>query len=152
MRGLFVSFEGPEGSGKSTQVELLTQNLEKAGYRVMFVREPGGTPAGEAIRTILQHDKSGDGLCAEAEALLFSASRAQLVRAVIEPALAGGVCVICDRFTDSTTVYQGYARGIDLDFLRGLNAFATNRRNPDLTILLDIDAKLGLERLAARCV
>lgn len=150
MRGLFITFEGPEGSGKSTQVERLAARLRGAGREVLSTREPGGTPAGEAIRDILQHDRRGEGISAETETLLFLASRAQLVRSVIIPALKRGVCVICDRFADSTIAYQGYARGMDVESLIVLNGFAVGAAVPDLTILLDLDVKLGFTRLQER--
>src|SRR5450759_73731 len=112
-RGKFITLEGPEGSGKSTHARLLVAQLQAGGHSVITTREPGGTPVGEGVRRLLQHDAGGEGMAAEAELFLFMASRAQLVRRIIAPALADGVCVVCDRFADSTTAYQGYARGCD---------------------------------------
>ncbi|MCX7592022.1 MAG: dTMP kinase [Kiritimatiellae bacterium] len=150
MRGFFITLEGPEGSGKTTQVERLVARLKAAGYEVVKTREPGGTPAGEAIRRILKHEAIGEQLCPEAEALLFAASRAQLVRTVILPALERGACVVCDRFADSTLAYQGYGRGLGCAPLEPLNSFVIDGAVPDLTVLLDIDVRAGLVRLAAR--
>ena len=107
-RGRFITFEGPEGSGKSTQSQRLIERLGAAGIRVIAAREPGGTPTGEVIRNILQHDAAGEAIHPETEVLLFAASRAQLVHTRIAPALAQGTCVVCDRFMYSTTAYQGY--------------------------------------------
>jgi len=137
MKGLFITFEGPEGSGKSTHVARLAKRLKKSGYEVLMTREPGGTIAGEAIREVLQYDRRGEQVSPETETLLFIASRAQLVRTIIMPALKRGVCVICDRFADSTIAYQGYGRGLDVSSLVKLNDFAINGAVPDLTILLD---------------
>jgi dTMP kinase len=149
-RGRFITFEGPEGSGKSTQIERLARRLRAAGHRVLLTREPGGTPTGEAIRGILQHDHAGEPICPQAELLLFEASRAQLVQCVIRPALAAGTWVLCDRFVDSTTAYQGYARGFGLKVTLAINAFAVQGCMPDLTILLDAEVRTGFRRLAAR--
>ena len=142
MTGLFISFEGPEGSGKSTQAARLKQRLIDIGYAVVSVREPGGTATGEAIRDLLQHDAAGEPIYAETETLLFAASRAQLVRGVISPALAAGTCVIADRFVDSTTAYQGYGRGFGADEVIAINTFAVNGVMPDLTLLLDLSIDL----------
>lgn len=117
---------------------------------MLLTREPGGTRTGEIIREILQHDKAGEPLCPEAEALLFGASRAQLVRQIILPALGAGTWVVCDRFSDSTTVYQGYARGLNLDMILKINEFAINGAIPDLTILMDVPVSVGFERLSER--
>ncbi len=117
MKGLFITFEGPEGSGKSTHAAALARRLRSLGFDVVLTREPGGTPAGEAIRNVIQHDKRSENLSSEAETLLFLASRAQLVRTVILPALEKGCCVISDRFADSTVAYQGYGRGLDVEAL-----------------------------------
>jgi dTMP kinase len=149
-RGKFITLEGPEGSGKSTHARLLVAQLQSAGHSVITAREPGGTPVGEAVRRLLQHDEGGEGMAAEAELFLFMASRAQLVRQVILPALAEGICVVCDRFADSTTAYQGYGRGCDVETILALNNLATGGLLPDLTILLDVDVKAGFERLHQR--
>lgn len=150
MAGMFVTFEGPEGCGKSTQIALLSERLRAAGYEVVQTREPGGTAAGERIRSLLQHDQEGEGLCAEAETLLFEASRAQLVQEVIRPALARGAVVLSDRFADSTTAYQGYGRGFAPETLVGLHTFALGTCWPDLTILLWLPVEDGLARMAKR--
>lgn len=149
-KGLFISFEGPEGSGKSTQIKRLIEWLASQGYETLLTREPGGTPAGEKIRDLLQHDEAGEGMSAASETLLFEASRAELVDKVIRPALARGIVVISDRFADSTTAYQGYGRGFDPSRLIELHEFALEGTWPDLTILLDIDADAGLSRITER--
>jgi dTMP kinase len=149
-QGLFITFEGPEGGGKSTQAARLAQRLKVAGIEVLVTREPGGTPVGEAIRGILQHDKAGGAIAPAAELLLFEASRAQLMETVIRPALRKGVWVLCDRFADSTTAYQGYARGFDLPTVHQINEFAVQGRMPDVTILLDVPVVSGFERLRQR--
>ena len=143
---MFISFEGPDGSGKSTQIELLATELRAAGHEVVTVREPGGTPAGEKIRAILLGEGGTVPVDPRADALLFNASRAQLVADVIEPALARGAIVIADRFADSTLAYQGYGSGLPLDALRAIITFATAGRTPDLTLLLDLAAEEGLAR------
>jgi dTMP kinase len=151
VNGLFITIEGPEGSGKTTQAKGLAERMRsEAGLEVVCCREPGGTRTGEAIRHILQHEGAGEPLFPETEALLFAASRAQLVRAVILPALDRGACVICDRFADSTTAYQGFGRGFGVDTMLSLNAFAVNGAVPDVTILLDIDVKAGFDRVRRR--
>jgi dTMP kinase len=149
-RGKFITFEGPEGGGKTTQATHLIRHLEAEGIHIVRTREPGGTPTGEAIRDILQHDKGGETLCLETEALLFAASRAQLVHRLILPALERGDWVICDRFADSTTAYQGYGRGFEVADLMAINHFAINGAQPALTVLLDLDVDAGLARLARR--
>ena len=149
-RGKFITFEGPEGGGKTTQATHLIQRLEAAGIKVVRTREPGGTPTGEAIRDILQHDKTGEPIFPETEALLFASSRAQLVRGLILPALERGDWVVCDRFADSTTAYQGYGRGFAVDDMLAINHFAINGAEPELTVLLDLDVDTGLTRLASR--
>lgn len=150
MAGKFITFEGPEGSGKSTQVKLLVEQLEAAGKRVICTREPGGTATGEAIRNILQHDAVDEELSERAELLLFTASRAQLMDRIILPALERGDWVISDRFIDSTLAYQGFARGMSIETLDGINEFAIFGRKPDLTLLLDLDIEKGFERLEER--
>ncbi len=150
MRGIFISFEGSDGCGKSTQIKLLARRLEEAGVRVLLTREPGGTPIGEQIRHLLQTAKEGEAMEPQTELLLFAASRAQLVREVIEPALAEGIAVLVDRFFDSTTVYQGVARKLDPARVREINEFALGSLRPDLTMVLDLDPKLARERIEAR--
>ena len=142
----FITFEGGEGSGKSTQIARLARRLEAAGLPVRVVREPGGTRVGEGVRALLL-DPEHSGLDATAELLLYEASRAQLVADVIEPALQAGEIVICDRFYDSTTAYQGFARGLPLDRIRELNAIASLGIVPDRTVVLDIAPALGIERV-----
>jgi dTMP kinase len=150
MPGLFISFEGGEGCGKSTQIAALKARLEAAGRTVIQTREPGGTPLGESVRHLLQHDEAGNGMCAEAELLLFAASRAQHVRELIDPAIAADQIVLCDRFLDSTTVYQGVARSINADQVEAINQFAVGLTKPDLTILIDLPPEIGLARVHAR--
>jgi dTMP kinase len=143
--GAFVTFEGPEGSGKTTQIKLLTDHLRAAGYDVLTAREPGGTPIGDQIRTVL-HNVANTAMVDEAEILLYSASRAQLVSQLIRPALARGKIVLSDRYADSTTAYQGYGRGLDLAALQQITAFATGGLTPDLTLYLDCPVEEGLRR------
>jgi dTMP kinase len=145
MRGWFITLEGPEGSGKTTQLRLLIPWLSEAGYEVLVTREPGGTPIGELIRDLL-HDCSRTEMTSETEILLYSASRAQHVAQVIRPALAKGQVVLCDRFFDSTYAYQGYGRGLSLDALRRITSFATQGLVPDLTLYLDVPPEIGLRR------
>ncbi len=149
-RSLFVSFEGCEGSGKSTQARMLTRTLQAAGYRVVLTREPGGTSQGEAIREMLQHERGGDTISAEAELLLFGASRAQLSRRVIAPALEAGYIVIADRYMDSTTAYQGAGRGLDPELVEAVNRLATGGTVPERTVLIDVDVTLGIRRSLGR--
>lgn len=148
--GKFITFEGPEGGGKSTHIKRLAERLKGLGYEVLLTREPGGTPTGETIRGILQHEQSGEVICPETELLLFEASRAQLVQTVILPALQKGGWVLCDRFIDSTTAYQGYGRGFDLATINFLNQYAMGSCVPDLTIIMDVDVAIGRERLVQR--
>lgn len=143
----FIAFEGGEGCGKSTQVKRLAQRLETAGIPFLLTREPGGTPIGETIRELLQFAPHSAAMTAETELLLFEASRSQLVREIILPALAKGVCVVTDRFFDSTTVYQGAARRLDRDFVRQVNAFAVGDCQPDLTFVLDVDLATARARM-----
>ena len=150
MTGFLISFEGTEGCGKSTQIKGLAERLEAEGRTVLQTREPGGTPLGESIRHLLQHDESGEGMSPESELLLFAASRAQLTRERIAPALAAGQIVLCDRFMDSTTVYQGVARKLAPESVAAINAFAVGDVRPDLTILIDIPAAEGLKRVHRR--
>lgn len=148
--GVFITFEGSEGCGKTTQIRRLAHRLEKLSRPVVLTREPGGTAIGEEIRHLLQFSKAGHAMCAETELLLFTASRAQLVREVIEPALAAGAAVIADRFLDSTTVYQGVARQLDPGAVRFVNDFAVGPRRPDVTFVFDLDPGVARQRLLAR--
>ena len=148
--GKVITFEGPEGSGKSTHIRLLADYLRGRGMEVTCTREPGGTPTGEAIRSLLQHNGSGEAPVPRTEVLLFLASRAQHVERLIQPALDRGIWVLCDRFDDSTLAYQGYGRGFDLDELRAANRFATHGLKPDLTVLLDVRPETSRARLLAR--
>jgi dTMP kinase len=149
-RGVFITFEGSEGCGKTTQIDLLRGSLEAAGRRVLLTREPGGTVIGEKVRHLLQHDADGEGMFPATELLLFAASRAQLVREVILPALEAGTVVISDRFMDSTTVYQGVAREIAADSVAMINQFAVGSCVPDLTFVLDLESGTALGRIQAR--
>src|SRR5882762_3515586 len=143
-----ITFEGSEGCGKSTQVKRLAARLEKWGIRPAVLREPGGTAIGEAIRHLLQHSEDNHAMTPETELLLFEASRSQLVREKIQPALRRGEWVICDRFFDSTTVYQGAARQLDLGLVKKLNAVGDCV--PDLTFVLHIDRSTAQSRLGNR--
>ena len=148
MAGCFITFEGTEGCGKSTHIKKLARRLEAEGHTVRTLREPGGTESGESIRHLLKHGP--EELTAEAELLLMNASRAQLVREVIRPALAAGEVVLCDRFYDSTTVYQGTGRGLDAGEVQAVIDFAVGDVRPDLTLLLQIPLKTSEERRARR--
>ena len=150
MNGLFITFEGGEGCGKSTQIAALKTRLEAMGKTVVQTREPGGTALGESVRNLLQYDDAGQGMSPEAELLLFAASRAQHVRELIAPAITEGQIVLCDRFLDSTTVYQGVARAIDSKKVDTINQFAIGDTMPDLTILIDLPPEIGLARVHAR--
>ena len=147
--GKFITFEGGEGCGKSTQVKRLQAALEAEGLEVLLTREPGGTWLSEEIRRLIK-DQEEDAPCDQSELLLFLAARAQLVKNVIRPALARGVWVISDRFSDSTLAYQGYGRGMDLGFIRAANAFACDGLRPDLTLLLDVPPEIARERMHRR--
>src|SRR5215208_760653 len=149
-KGLFISFEGTEGSGKSTQISLLAEHLRAMGRSVRTIREPGGTPIGEEIRHTLKHSPHNQAMTAEAELLLMNASRAQLVREVIRPALAAGEIVLCDRFYDSTVAYQGYGRRIDLPLVRTVIDFAVGPTRPELTILLHVPVEVSESRRKSR--
>lgn len=142
---LFITFEGGEGCGKSTQARLLLRKLEQQGIPTILTHEPGGTALGNEIRILLKR-KQGSSISPQAELFLFAASRVQLVAQLIRPALQEGKVVICDRFTYSTIVYQGYGRGLDLATVSVVNTMATGNLNPDLTILLDMPSEQGLER------
>lgn len=147
-RGLFITFEGGEGAGKSSHITALAKFLESQSYKVLLVREPGGGIIGEAIRSILLNPNH-DELVSRAELFLYEAARAQIVESTIRPALESGTVVLCDRFYDSTTAYQGYARGLDLDMITQLNSMATAGLVPDRTIVLDLPAEEGLRRATA---
>lgn len=149
-RGAFITFEGSEGCGKSTQVQLLVRRLEAAGVPLLVTREPGGTPIGEKIRDLLQHDPASVGMTPETELLLFEASRSQLVREIIQPALERGLLVISDRFFDSTTVYQGVARKLEPQIVAQLNDFAAGAARPDVTFILDVDVATARRRMLRR--
>src|SRR5438477_955862 len=143
----FITFEGSEGCGKSTQVQRLAARFQKLQIPFLVTREPGGTPIGETIRELLQFAPHNSAMVPETELLLFEASRSQLVRETIEPALERGVCVIADRFFDSTTVYQGAARRLDREMVERLNAFAVGDCVPNITFVLDVDAATAESRM-----
>ena len=142
--GLLITFEGIDGSGKSTQLQMLQDRLRSIGYKVVTTREPGGTRLGERVREILLHEDHP--ISEWAEFFLYAASRAQLARQVIQPALNSGAIVLCDRYIDSSMAYQGYGLGMPLDALRRVNAWATEDVKPDLTLLLDLQPELALQR------
>jgi dTMP kinase len=150
MKGLFITFEGTEGCGKSTQVALLAERFRGMGRTVRLLREPGGTPIGEEIRHTLKHSKDNAAMTWEAELLLMNASRAQLVREIIRPALGRGEIVISDRFFDSTTAYQGFGRRLDLDSVQRIIEFAVGGTIPDLTLLVTVPPEVSEERLRSR--
>jgi dTMP kinase len=150
MSGFFITFEGTEGSGKSTQIPLLANRLRSLGHKVRTLREPGGTPIGEEIRHTLKHSGQNREMRNETELLLMNASRAQLVREVVRPALAINETVLCDRFYDSTVAYQGYGRQLDLQSVRQMIDFAVGQTQPDLTLLLVVSQKMSEERRLAR--
>jgi dTMP kinase len=145
---LFITFEGPDGSGKSTQISLTAEYLRRLGYDVLCTREPGGTAIGDQIRRVL-HDVANTEMADRAEVLLYSASRAQLVHQVILPHLEQGGVVLCDRYADSTYAYQGYGRQLDFEVVRVITRFATQALKPDITIYLDLDVNEGLNRKEA---
>ncbi len=149
-RGLFITFEGSEGCGKSTQVQRLAARLDREQISFLLTREPGGTAIGEKIRDLLQFAPEGAGMFPETEVMLFAASRSQLVREVIEPALERGSIVISDRFLDSTAVYQGAARRLDSTAVARLNAFAVGACMPDVTFVLDVDVATARARMLRR--
>ena len=148
--GRLISFEGSEGSGKSTQIVRLAARLQKSGREVVSTREPGGTEIGEQIRNIIVHNSKGDEMCAETELLLFTAARAQVVREVIAPALVRGAVVLSDRYLDSSTVYQGIGRNLAADPVAQINRFAVGNVMPDLTLVIDVPTEIGLARIRQR--
>lgn len=148
--GKLISFEGPEGSGKSTQIARLAAHFQKTHRDVITTREPGGTEIGEQIRSIIVHNSRGDEMCAETEFLLFAAARAQLVREVIAPALLRGAIILSDRFLDSSTVYQGIGRNLAADPVAQINRFAVGDVMPDLTVVIDVPEEVSLARVKTR--
>jgi dTMP kinase len=148
-RGLFITFEGIDGSGKSTQIRRLRDFLETNGHSVELIREPGGTAIGEKIRSLLL-DKSNGEMSFETELLLYEAARAQIVNEKIVPSIRAGKVVVCDRFFDSTTAYQGYARGLDLSEINRLNRWATGGLEPDITFLMDLPVTEAMKRMVGR--
>lgn len=148
--GRFITFEGTEGGGKSTQISLLAERLIQQGRKVRMLREPGGTPIGEEIRHTLKHSSTNEGMTPETELLLMNASRAQLVREVIRPALSAGEIVLCDRFFDSTIAYQAFGRGLDTKFVRSIIEFAVGDTRPELTLLLHVPLVVSEKRRQTR--
>lgn len=149
-KGKFITFEGIEGTGKSTQVRLLKAFLDQKNIPTLLLREPGITYIGEQIRNLLKNDQRAENMYPETELLLFEASRAQLVREILLPELEQGTWILCDRFYDSSTAYQGSARKLPREIVYSLNKFASKNLTPDLTILLDLDPKLAFQRLQMR--
>ncbi len=148
--GKLISFEGSEGSGKSTQIARLAARLQQEGREVVATREPGGTEIGEQIRNIIVHNSRGDEMCPETELLLFTAARAQVVREVIAPAMVRGAIVLSDRFLDSSTVYQGVARNLAPGPVNAINLFAVGNVMPDLTVVIDVPTEVSLQRVRQR--
>ncbi len=149
MRGKFITIEGPDGAGKTTQVRKITNYLDSIGYKVLVTREPGGTSLGERLREMVLTLK-GESPVPEAEALIYAASRAQLVKKVINPALERGNIVLCDRFVDSSLAYQGWARGLGIQELTNINGWFLKDTWPDLTVILDVDPAQSLKRLRGK--
>src|SRR6266545_4891945 len=147
---MFITLEGTEGGGKSTQIQILAERLRAQGKVVRVLREPGGTPIGEEIRHTLKHSEANHAMTSEAELLLMNASRAQLVREVIRPALKAGEIVVCDRFYDSTTAYQGYGRQLDLNHVKAIIDFAVDGTRPDVTLYLDVPVAVSEARRRSR--
>lgn len=150
MNGFFITFEGPEGAGKTTQISLLKIYLENKGYEVVLTREPGGTPIAENLRQILKYHDGDEVISDEAELLLFAAGRSQHITNVIKPAVEKGQIVLCDRFVDSTTAYQGYARGQNLEKLKMINDYSIGDNMPILTLLLDLTTETSYKRTNKR--
>ena len=149
-RGRLITFEGTEGGGKTTQITLLAERLRQSGKAVRALREPGGTPIGEEIRHTLKHSSSNEAMAAETELLLMNASRAQLVREVIRPALKAGEFVLCDRFYHSTIAYQAFGRGLDLSVVQAMIDFTVGETRPDLTVLLHVPVAVSEKRRESR--
>lgn len=145
-QGFFITFEGTDGAGKTTQIQRLSADLKRANYDVYLTREPGGTAISEQIRNILLNSDYSE-MAAITELLLYAASRAQHVSEVIKPALKSGKIVICSRFADATVIYQGYGRGVDLEKIYNLNRIATDNVTPDITFVLDLPVEIGLQRI-----
>ena len=148
--GRFISFEGIEGCGKTTQIKLAGEYLKQNNIPFIITEEPGGTPIGRRVREILLNKGAGEEICKETEILLFSAARAQHVKDVIIPALKKGTVVLCDRFYDATIAYQGFGRGLDINFILFLNDFSSSNTKPDLTFLFDLPVEVGLKRAVNR--
>lgn len=149
-KGLFITLEGTEGSGKSTQIAVIKEHMEAKGHKVVCLREPGGTPIAEDIRTLLKTPRKDDNMCDKTELLLMYAARAQLVETVIKPLLAAGTDVICDRHDLSTVAYQGGGRGLNMDDINAIRKVVLGDFRPDLTIIIDVDPKIGMQRARNR--
>ena len=149
-KGLFITLEGTEGSGKSTQIAVIKAHMEAKGHKVVCLREPGGTPIAEEIRTLLKTPRKDDNMCDKTELLLMYAARAQLVETVIKPLLSAGTDVICDRHDLSSVAYQGGGRGVNMDDINALSKVVLGNFRPDLTIVIDVDPKIGMQRARNR--
>ena len=149
-KGLFITLEGTEGSGKSTQIPVIKAHMEAKGHKVVCLREPGGTPIAEEIRTLLKTPRKDDNMCDKTELLLMYAARAQLVETVIKPLLSAGTDVICDRHDLSTVAYQGGGRGMNMDDINAIRKVVLGNFRPDLTIIIDVDPKIGMQRARNR--
>lgn len=149
-KGLFITLEGTEGSGKSTQITVIKAHMEAKGHKVVCLREPGGTPIAEEIRTLLKTPRKDDNMCDKTELLLMYAARAQLVETVIKPLLSAGTDVICDRHDLSSVAYQGGGRGMNMDDINAIRKVVLGNFRPDLTIVIDVDPKIGMQRARNR--
>ena len=149
-KGLFITLEGIDGSGKSTQIAVIKAHMEAKGHKVVCLREPGGTPIAEEIRTLLKTPRKDDNMCDKTELLLMYAARAQLVETVIKPLLSAGTDVICDRHDLSTVAYQGGGRGMNMDDINAIRKVVLGNFRPDLTIIIDVDPKIGMQRARNR--
>lgn len=149
-KGLFITLEGTEGSGKSTQIAVIKAHMEAKGHKVVCLREPGGTPIAEEIRTLLKTPRKDDNMCDKTELLLMYAARAQLVETVIKPLLSAGTDVICDRHDLSSVAYQGGGRGMNMDDINAVRKVVLGNFRPDLTIVIDLDPKIGMQRARNR--